>query len=246
MVFEAWRMHVEAVLFDLFDTLLLLEGSEVYYQPSLIKLHEFLIKSGVNASFEDFSRVYFEVRDRFYSESRESLEEPHFRVHLLQTLHSLGYDFDVSDPIVIGATTTFGNEFMRYVTIDKDTVSVLQKLRGEYKLGLVSNAFIPETVWALLEKFGLKQFFDVILISGEINQRKPSPEIFEKALKALDVKASEAVFVGDMLDLDVVGPKNVGMKTILIERRRTEGIGGVKPDKVIRTLNDLLGVLANC
>ena len=72
-------MHVAAVLFDLFDTLLLLEGSEVYYQPSLIKLHEFLIKSGVNASFEDFSRVYFEVRDRFYSESRESLEEPHFR-----------------------------------------------------------------------------------------------------------------------------------------------------------------------
>jgi hypothetical protein len=61
MIFEAWRMHVEAVLFDLFDTLLLLEGSEIYYQPSLIKLHEFLTKSGVNASFEDFSRVYFEV-----------------------------------------------------------------------------------------------------------------------------------------------------------------------------------------
>jgi HAD superfamily hydrolase (TIGR01509 family) len=239
-------MQVEAVLFDLFDTLLLLERSEVYYQPSLRKLHDFLNKNGVNVPFEDFNRVYFEVREKFYSESRESLEEPHFKVRLLHTLHRLGYDLDVSDPIVIGAATTFGNEFMRYVTIDKDTISVLQKLHGKYKLGLVSNAFIPETVWILLEKFGLKQFFDVILISGEINRRKPSPEIFEKALKALGVKASKAVFVGDMLDLDVMGPKNVGMKTILIERRPTEGIDEVKPDKIIKTLNDLLGVLANC
>ena len=239
-------MQVEAVLFDLFDTLLLLERGEVYYQPSLRKLHDFLNKNGVNVTFEDFNRVYFEVREKFYSESRESLEEPHFKVRLLHTLHRLGYDLDVSDPIVIGAATTFGNEFMRYVTIDKDTISVLQKLHGKYKLGLVSNAFIPETVWTLLEKFGLKQFFNVILISGEINRRKPSPEIFEKALKALGVKASKAVFVGDMLDLDVMGPKNVGMKTILIERRPTEGIDEVKPDKIIKTLNDLLGVLANC
>jgi HAD superfamily hydrolase (TIGR01509 family) len=239
-------MQVEAVLFDLFDTLLLLERGEVYYQPSLRKLHDFLNKNGVNVPFEDFNRVYFEVREKFYSESRESLEEPHFKVRLLHTLHRLGYDLDVSDPIVIGAATTFGNEFMRYVTIDKDTISVLQNLHGKYKLGLVSNAFIPETVWTLLEKFGLKQFFNVILISGEINRRKPSPEIFEKALKALGVKASKAVFVGDMLDLDVMGPKNVGMKTILIKRRPTEGIDEVKPDKIIKTLNDLLGVLANC
>jgi putative hydrolase of the HAD superfamily len=239
-------MQVEAVLFDLFDTLLLLEGSEVYYDASLRKLHEYLTKNGIDVSFEDFNRVYFEIRDKFYSESRQSLEEPHFKVRLLHTLHNLGYNFGVSDPIAAGATATFGNEFMRYVTIDKDTVNVLQKLREKYKLGLVSNAFIPETVWALLEKFGLKQFFDVILISGEINRRKPSPEIFEKALKALGVEASRAVFVGDMLELDVMGPKNVGMKTVFIERRPMEGIDKVKPDKVIKNLNDLLSVLVNC
>jgi len=40
-------MRLEAVLFDLFDTLLLLE-SEVFYPPSLRKLHEFLIKNDVD------------------------------------------------------------------------------------------------------------------------------------------------------------------------------------------------------
>jgi len=239
-------MQVEAVLFDLFDTLLLLESQEAYYPPSLRKLYEFLVENGVNVPFEDFSKVYFEVRDKFYSESRESLEEPHFNVRVSQTLHRFGYDFDVSDPVVVGATMAFAEEFMRYVSLDKDALDVLEKLHGKYKLGLISNFAIPECGWKLLDKFGLKRFFDVAVISGEINQRKPSPEIFQRALKALGVKASMAIFVGDMLDLDVMGPKKVGMKTVLINRRPMEENADAKPDKVITRLSELLAVLEDC
>jgi len=239
-------MQVEAVLFDLFDTLLLLEKPEAYYPPSLRRLYDFLVKNGINVSFEDFNRVYFEVRDKFYSESRESLEEPHFNLRVSQTLQRLGYNFDVSDSVIVGATMAFADQFMRYVSLDTDALDVLQKLHGKYKLGLVSNFAIPECGWKLLEKFDLKRFFDVVIISGEINRRKPSAEIFERALKTLGVKASRAVFVGDMLDLDVMGPKKVGMKTVLIKRRCMEENANVKPDKVITRLSDLLVVLENC
>jgi len=239
-------MEVEAVLFDLFDTLLLLESQDAYYEPSLRKLYEFLVKNGVNVPFEDFSRVYFEVRDEFYSESRKSLEEPHFNVRVSQTLNRFDYDFDVSDQVVVGATMAFADEFMRYVSLDEDALDVLEKLHGKYKLGLVSNFAIPECGWKLLDKFGLKRFFDVIVISGEVNQRKPSSEIFQRALKALGVKASRAVFVGDMLDLDVMGPKKVGMKTVFIKRRPLKHDVDVKPDYVIKGLNELLAVLADC
>jgi len=239
-------MRVEAVLFDLFDTLLLLEKQEAYYPPSLRKLYEFLLKNGISGSFEDFKRVYFEVRDKLYSESRESLEEPHFNLRISQTLQKLGYDFDFSDPIVVGATEAFANEFTRYVSLDTDAPYVLQKLHRKYKLGLISNFAIPECGWKLLEKFGLRRFFDVVIISGEINRRKPSAEVFEKALEALGVKASEAVFVGDMLDLDVAGPKKVGMKTVLINRRSLEENSDVKPDRVITHLSELLVALEDC
>jgi len=238
-------MQVEAVLFDLFDTLLLLESSEAYYSPSLRKLHESLVKNGINVPFADFSRVYFEVRDKFYSESRKSLEEPHFNVRVQQTLKRLGYKLDASDPVVTVATKAFAEEFMHYVSLDTEARDVLQKLHRKYKLALVSNFAIPECGWALLDRFGLKRFFDVVIISGEINKRKPSPEIFEKALKALDVKASRAVFVGDMLDLDVVGPKSVCMKTVLIRRRPVENVD-IKPDRVITSLSELLTVLEDC
>lgn len=239
-------MQVEAVLFDLFDTLLLLESDEVYYEPSLRKMHAFLAKNGVAVSFDDFSRAYFEVRDKFYSESRESLEEPHFNVRVSQTLHRLGYDFAVSNPVVVRATMAFAKEFMRHVRPDKDAIDVLRKLHQKYKLGLVSNFGIPECGRSLLAKFGFKGFFDVVMISGDINRRKPSPEIFRRTLRALDVSASKAVFVGDMIDLDIKGPKSIGIKAVLIERRPMKTNPDVKPDFVIKNLPELFDVLERC
>lgn len=239
-------MQIRAVLFDLFGTLLMLESDEVYYEPCLKKMHRFLTRNGVKVPFHDFSRVYFEIRDKFYSESRTSLEEPHFNVRVSQTLRKLCYDFDASDKIVKGATKAFADEFKRYVHIDDNAIRVLQKLHEKHKLGLVSNFGIPECGWELLEKFSLRSFFDAVVISGEVNRRKPSPEIFMKALKTLNVPASKAVFVGDMLDLDVKGPKNVGMMTILIKRRHTEEIQDVKPDRIIESLNEILDLLKDC
>lgn len=239
-------MQVKAVLFDLFDTLLLLEEDEAYYEPCMRRLHDFLVRNRIGASFEDFKRVYFEVRDELYTDTAESLEEPHFNVRISRVLQRFGYDFDVSNSIVVGATTAFADEFIRHVRLDDDALDVLRKLSERYKLGLVSNFAIPECVWKLLDKFGLRELFDAVLISAEINMRKPGPEIFERALEMLGVNASEAVVVGDTLGLDVKGAKNAGIKAILVERRPTEEIAGAKPDRVIRSLQELLVLLENC
>lgn len=71
-------------------------------------------------TFDDLQHVYFDFRDRFYSESRESQEEPHFNVRIPQTLEKLGYDFRVSDAVVAGTTMSFDDEFSRQVQLDKD------------------------------------------------------------------------------------------------------------------------------
>lgn len=239
-------MRVNAVFFDLFDTLLLLEDVEAYYEPCLRKMHSFLVKKGINVPYDRFQRVYFDVRDRFYSESRESLEEPHFNVRIVQTLEKLGYNLTVSDTAVSGATMTFADEFMRHVKLDKDAIHVLQKLHRKYKLGLISNFGIPECGRKMLDTFGLKKYFDFIVISAEVNQRKPSPKIFRDALQRLGVDASRAVFVGDMVDLDVIGPQSVGMKTILIKRRPSGENTAAKPDIIIKSLTELLKALEDC
>lgn len=212
-------MKVEAVLFDLFDTLLLIEGGNTFYIPCLKRLHGFLVENGVNASFEKFKHAYFEVRDRLYMETLNSLEEPHFKVRVWQTLQKLGYNYSLTDSIVTGATEAFAEEFSKYVKIDEEAPTALEKLYGKYKLGIVSNFALPECARKLLEKFKMKRFFEAIVISGEINKRKPSPEIFKKALTTIKTEPSKTVFVGDTPSVDIEGAKNVGMKAILIIRR---------------------------
>ncbi|MEM3697328.1 MAG: HAD family hydrolase [Candidatus Bathyarchaeia archaeon] len=255
---ESVKVRVKAVLFDLFDTLLLIRDGEAFYTPSLRKLHEFLVHNGVNVDFEDFRRVYFKVRDELYAEASKNFEEPHFNVRIFHTLQRLGYNFEASHPIVVGATMAFAEEFMRFVSLDEDAPHVLQKLHENYKLGIVSNFAIPECVYNLLEKFDLKRFFDAVLVSGAINKRKPCPKIYEKALEALDVNASEVVFVGDTPSMDVAGPKALGIKAILIERKHSatdtpQSLAWkpkeelrIKPDAVIESLKELPMLLEDC
>ena len=251
-------MRVDAVLFDLFNTLILLEGDEAFYMPSLKKLHDFLAKNNISISFEDFTRTYFEVRDKLYLETSKSLEDPHFTLRVAQTLEKLGYKLGISDPIVVGATDAFSEEFMKYARPDNDALYVLKKLHRKYKLGIVSNLSIPECISKLLPKFGLGQFFETVVISGAINKRKPSPEIFKKALKTLNVEASNAVFVGDALNIDIKGAKSVGLKAILIQRPAPQENSAslvyksssedikITPDGVIKSLRELPSMIEDC
>lgn len=240
------------MLFDLFDTLLLIEGGNAFYTPSLKKLHGFLVENGVNVSFEKFRRVYFEVRDLLYMEANKNLEEPHFRVRVWQTLKRLGYNCNPEDPIVVGGTETFAEGFSNYVKLDEEATAVLEKLYGKYKLAIVSNFALPECARKLLEKFQLKKFFNAVVISAEINKRKPSPEIFQTALNIVGAEPSEAVFVGDTPDIDIEGAKKVGMKAILVVRKTSvtdwpaQPVEKVKPDKIIKSLKELPAIVENC
>jgi len=252
-------MKVRAILFDLFDTLLLVEKGEAFYMPALEKMHQRLVEGGVDVLFEDFRRVYFEVRDKLYAESAANMEEPHFNVRISRTLQSFGYDHDVSHSIVKSATEVFAEGFMRYVVMDSEATGVLEKLCAGYKLGIVSNFAIPECLDQLVQKFSLARFFDVVVISGAVNVRKPSPRIFEMALHALNLNAEEAVFIGDTPTIDVKGAKNVGMHAILIDResemkhasesiiyRFADDGTHIEPDKVIHRLSELPMVLEDC
>ena len=235
-------MPIKAVLFDMFDTLMMIRKNHEFYSPSLMRMYRYLNKNGVNVSFDTFQKAYIKTRDELYAKANVNLEEPHFNVRVSETLKSLGYNYDVSSPIVAAATAEFCEEFMTFVYLDENTESLLRILHGKYKLGIISNFAIPECVDKLLKTHDLDKLFDAIVVSGAVNKRKPSPEVFERTLKALGVSASETVFVGDTLDADIEGAKAVGMKAIYIERR-IEKVEQVRPDQTIKSLSELPMVL---
>ena len=239
-------MRIKAVLFDMFDTLMLIEKNHEFYSYSLKKTHKFLVENGIKVSFTEFKDAYIKARDALYVEADANLEEPHFNVRISNALESLGFSVDAKSGIVAGATNAFCEGFMEYVRIDEHASEVLRKLQRKYKLGIVSNFAIPECVMKLLETHGLDKFFDVVVVSAAVNKRKPSPEIFQKALEKLGVDAVETVFVGDTVDADIKGAKDMGMKTIFIERRAQKEVEQICPDQTIKNLSGLAAALEHC
>ena len=125
------------------------------------------------------------------------------------------------------------------------THALLEALRSRgLKLGLVSNAFDP--AWLLhrdLEQMGIAERMDFAVFSSELGKRKPHPEIFERALDALEVDASEAMFVGDRLYEDVHGANELGMTSVqAVWFRADENDEGGEPDHQAFTQMDVLNI----
>ena len=125
------------------------------------------------------------------------------------------------------------------------THALLEALRSRgLRLGLVSNAFDPG--WLLhrdLAQMGIAERIDYAVFSSEVGKRKPHPEIFERALEALEVAPDEALFVGDRLYEDVRGAAEVGMTTVqAVWFRADEHPDGGEPDYQAFTQMDVLNV----
>lgn len=84
------------------------------------------------------------------------------------------------------------------------------------ELGIISN--FDSRLDALLDHLGLREYFKSITISSKVGQAKPSPEIFQLALKKHNCPPELAWHIGDSFREDWQGAKAVGMTAFLIER----------------------------
>lgn len=105
-------------------------------------------------------------------------------------------------------------EFKKHCIPFPNLNSILEALKKQSILiGIITNGmgqFQMDNITAL----GIEKYFKTIVISEWEGVKKPNPEIFEKALKQLNVLANESVYVGDHPENDVIAAGKVGMKTI--------------------------------
>ena len=95
-----------------------------------------------------------------------------------------------------------------------DVLPTIKKLKKRgLILGLISNLPIAKSASASLEPY-----LDFVVTSNEAGASKPESPVFLMALEQAGVNGSEAVYVGDQYQTDVVGARAVGIKPILIDR----------------------------
>lgn len=132
----------------------------------------------------------------------------------------------------------------RVVAYD-DALATLDTLRQQgYKIGLISNTMWPAEIHRReMARSGLLPYFDHTLFSSEVGIWKPQPGIYHLSLDALGVSPAEAVFVGDMLEHDIVGAQRAGMCGIY-KRNNGSRPGAVHPDAEIGHLAELPALVA--
>lgn len=123
-------------------------------------------------------------------------------------------------------------------TLFSDVEDSLTHFREIYQLALVTNG-APDLQREKVQGANLAQYFNTILISGEVGVGKPDCRIFGLALNALAASPSETAMVGDSLTRDILGAQRAGLKGIWLNRSGSEAADQVTPDVQITSLSQL-------
>ncbi len=224
-------MTIEAVLFDLGDTLL-----DFYFKHPAEIFQTILASLGISKSLDEMKTAWLKAEKdsnlpslfgklppEEWGEKMNSLVLKHLGIkesaELQKALHSKW------------------NDSMSF-TIYPETKDVLKELQQRgLKLGLISNGY-EEDIHFFLERAGIeKTTFDIIVGVDTVQCNKPHPDMFKYALRKLKVKPEEAMFVGDDVEVDYKGAENVGMPALLVDRTGKQKQSGMR---IIKNLKELL------
>lgn len=93
---------------------------------------------------------------------------------------------------------------------------VLVELRTRAPVVMVTNA-ISQIQRGRIERLGVGDLFDAIVISSEVGVAKPAPGIFDHAFEALtgriEIERSATLMIGDSLSSDMAGGLAAGLAT---------------------------------
>jgi putative hydrolase of the HAD superfamily len=140
---------------------------------------------------------------------------------------------------VRGCLARMHGERHLWCSVEERTLEALGRLRAAgLRLGVVSNS--DGRVEQALQAAGLRDCFDVVIDSSLVGFEKPDPRIFRAALDAMGVAPEEALYVGDLYEVDVVGARAAGIDAVLLT---ASGPDPSRPCRTAASIHDLVEVL---
>lgn len=218
-------MKLEAVLFDLDNTLINRKHAFVNYSDHLIDNYLIIQDEPDRARMKSFittaDRDGYRNKHEFYQE----------------LLDSLSWKQPISVDELVGIQMS---RFAEYTVLMDGTIEVLGALKEKgIKLGLITNGSISMQN-AKLDRAGLRKYFDCIIVSDEVKLKKPDKRIFDLALSSLQASAGASCYIGDHPLNDIQGASNAGLDAIWFEGFYNWDETIPKPERIIRHLREVL------
>jgi len=232
---------IKAVIFDFIGTLTSVKNYSL--EASTRKLYKAIVEAGFTTEEEEFLSAYSRAHEKYRLIRYEELVEITNSVWIADALNCLGFKTSPHDARVKTAVNVFFEDYLSSLELNPCARQMLVRLSNQYKLGLISNFTYAPVIYAALRRLSVNNFFSAVLVSENVGWRKPNRKIFQEALRRLNVKAEETVYVGDSPAEDIGGGAAVGMRTVFVPSQfyTLEDLheSHMKPDLTVKNICEL-------
>ncbi len=220
---------IKGVIFDLDNTLLdFMKMKEVAVKSAIRGMIEAGLEADERESFKDIISIY----EEFGWENQKV-----FDVFLNKSIGYVDNKF-LAAGIVAYRRSREAN-LLAYPNVNRTLVN-LTKLG--IKLAVVSDAPSREA-WMRIYYLNLYHFFDAVITFDDSGERKPSSKPFEMALKILNLEPQDSLMIGDWPERDVVGAKQIGMRTAFAVYGDTFGTKDSGADWDIKDISEIISII---
>lgn len=188
---------IKAVIFDMYETLITLYESPLYFGTQMaldagISEEEFQSLWKPRESDRTVGKITLEEILEFILKEKQCYSEELFRK-------------------IVEKRKTSKKECFKY--LHPEIIPMLNELKKKgISIGLISNCFSEEV--EAIKDSELFQYFDAAYLSFEEGLQKPEKEIFIRCMDNLSVSADECIYVGDGGSLELETASQIGMKSL--------------------------------
>ncbi|MEM4267552.1 MAG: TIGR02253 family HAD-type hydrolase [Candidatus Woesearchaeota archaeon] len=221
---------IKAVLFDLDNTLIDFMRMKKECCDAAISA---MISAGLNIEKKKGLKTLFDLYDKYGIEYSQIFQEFLKKVNRKIDYKILANGIYAYRKVQVGLIEPYPG-----------VVPTLIKLREKgLKLAIVTDAPTLKA-WLRLVEMRLDSFFDVVVCFEDTGKHKPHKKPFALAIKKLKVKPTEAVFIGDWPERDIVGARSLGIKTVFAKYGYSMNKNpSATADFIIERFEDILKIL---
>jgi len=231
------RKTYKHIFFDLDHTLWDFERNAEETKREMFET--FKLKERGIPDYETFREMYIDINRALWAMYRDNIiekDELNFR-RFYDTLCLLGInDRGLGEDMATGFIEGISSKTYLF----PHAKELLEYLYPKYLLHIITNGF-EEVQFAKLKNSGMDRFFISVITSEEAESKKPDPEIFLYALRKTGALAEESLMIGDDLNVDIAGARQMGIDQLYVNHDRKIHSESVTLE--VFSLEEIMGLL---
>lgn len=202
------------IFFDIDGTLLDHKFSE---RAGVLEFYRNHVNALPDLSQEEFYALWCGISDKHFARflRGEISFQEHRRERIKEVFDIAGIAIRSEDAEL--AFKDYLREYEQNWRLFDDAMPCLECLKKEHRLGIISNGDLEQQLYKL-EKMQIRDYFDIVVASGDIGVSKPDRRIFEIACEKGGVRPNQAYYIGDDFKIDIIACQDAGMKGIWANR----------------------------